>query len=105
VFKLCYYGIVLAILSRVIFVTVLTNFQLILLFMKLILFLVNFYRTIMATNVYFIIYDLIFLFMISLGMSGHFDADPIRACVKVDDYYDPSSAGTLSHVKSQENVC
>jgi hypothetical protein len=28
--------------------------------------------------------------------------DPLRACVKVADYYDPSSAGTLTCVKALE---
>jgi hypothetical protein len=31
--------------------------------------------------------------------------DPLRVCVKVTDYYDPSSAGTLTCVKSLETFC
>jgi hypothetical protein len=53
-FKLCNYGIVLAKVSRVVF----GLFQLILLFMKLILLLVNFSRTIRVVSVYFIVYAL-----------------------------------------------
>jgi hypothetical protein len=33
-------------------------------------------------------------------MSGHASAGPLRACVKVANYCDPSSAGTLPCVKS-----
>jgi hypothetical protein len=40
-----------------------------------------------------------------MGMSGHFNAGPLWACVKVDDCYDPSSAGTSIRYNSQENVC
>jgi hypothetical protein len=36
------------------------------------------------------------------GMSGHESAGPLRAYVKVADYYDPSSTGTLTYVKSLE---
>jgi hypothetical protein len=43
--------------------------------------------------------------MISLGMSGHESAGPVWACVNVNDYCDPSSVGTLTHVKSIENIC
>jgi hypothetical protein len=39
------------------------------------------------------------------GMIGHFGAGPIWACLKVDDCCDPSSAGTLTHINSLENVC
>jgi hypothetical protein len=35
-----------------------------------------------------------------MGMIVHFGAGPIWACVKVDEYCDPSSACTLTHVKS-----
>jgi hypothetical protein len=35
-------------------------------------------------------------------MSQHESAGPLRACVKVADYCDPSSAGTLTCVKSLE---
>jgi hypothetical protein len=45
--------------------------------MKLILLLVNFCRTIRAAYAYFVIYGLFFLFLISIGMSGHFGAGPI----------------------------
>jgi hypothetical protein len=37
-------------------------------------------------------------------MIGHFGAGPLWACVKVDDYYDPSSTGTLTRIKLLENV-
>jgi hypothetical protein len=40
-----------------------------------------------------------------MGMSGHVSDDLIWACVKVDHCCDPSSAGTLTCVKSLENVC
>jgi hypothetical protein len=53
IFKFCNYEFVLAIISRVIF----GLFQLILLFMKLILLLLNFFRTIRIANVYFVFYD------------------------------------------------
>jgi hypothetical protein len=43
--------------------------------------------------------------MISLGISGYFGIGPLWACVKVDDCYDLSSTGTLTHVKSLENIC
>jgi hypothetical protein len=33
-------------------------------------------------------------------MIGHTSAGPLRACVKVTDYCDPSSAGILTHAKS-----
>jgi hypothetical protein len=39
-----------------------------------------------------------------MGMSGHESAGPLRACVKVADYCDPSSAGTLTCIKSLEAV-
>jgi hypothetical protein len=35
-------------------------------------------------------------------LSGYESAGPLRACVKVADYYDPFSTGTLTHVKSLE---
>jgi hypothetical protein len=35
-------------------------------------------------------------------MSGHESAGPFRACVNIADYYDPSSIGTLTYVKSLE---
>jgi hypothetical protein len=38
-------------------------------------------------------------------MIGHFGAGPLWACSKIDDYYDPSFVGTLTHVNSLENVC
>jgi hypothetical protein len=63
--------------------------------MNLILLLVNFIELLW----------LIFLFMISLGMSGHFSASPLWTCVNVDDYCDLSSAGTLTHVKLLEYIC
>ena len=37
-----------------------------------------------------------------MGMSGHISAGPIWACVRVDDYCDPSVAGTLTRVKTIE---
>jgi hypothetical protein len=43
--------------------------------------------------------------MISIGMSGYFGTGPEWTCVKVDDWCDSSSAGTLTHVKSLEYVC
>jgi hypothetical protein len=39
-----------------------------------------------------------------MGMSGHESVGLLRACVKVTDYCDPSSAGTLTCVKSLEAV-
>jgi hypothetical protein len=43
------------------------------------------------------------------GMSGHTSAGPLRACVKVTDYCDPSSTDTLTCVKPLatmfESVC
>jgi hypothetical protein len=39
-----------------------------------------------------------------MGMSGHESAGPLRACVKVADYCDPPSAGTLTCIKSLEAV-
>ncbi len=44
----------------------------------------------------------ILLFMISLAMIGHFSAGLLWACVKVDYCCDPSSAGTLTCVKTIE---
>jgi hypothetical protein len=35
-------------------------------------------------------------------MIGHVSAAPLRVCVKVVDYYDPSSVGTLICMKSLE---
>jgi hypothetical protein len=35
-------------------------------------------------------------------MIGHASASPLRACVKVADYYDISSTGTLICVKTLE---
>jgi hypothetical protein len=35
-----------------------------------------------------------------MGMSGHESASPLRACVKIADYCDPSYTDTLTHVKS-----
>jgi hypothetical protein len=46
----------------------------------------------------------ILLFMISLAMIGHFSAGLLWACVKVDYCCDPSSAGTLTRVKSLESI-
>jgi hypothetical protein len=40
-----------------------------------------------------------------MSMSGHESVDPLWACVKVDDCCDPSSVGTLTHVKLLKNVC
>jgi hypothetical protein len=39
---------------------------------------------------------------IEVGMSGHKSAGPLRACVKVADYSDPTSTGTLTCIKSLE---
>jgi hypothetical protein len=36
------------------------------------------------------------------GMIRHASADPLRACVKVADYCDPSSAGILTYIKMIE---
>jgi hypothetical protein len=36
-------------------------------------------------------------------MSGHESAGPLRACMNVADYCDPSSTGTLTCVKSLES--
>jgi hypothetical protein len=38
-------------------------------------------------------------------MSEHESASPLWVCVKIDDYYDPSSAGTMTHIKMLENIC
>jgi hypothetical protein len=38
-------------------------------------------------------------------MIEYFDTGLEWACVKVDDYRDPSFAGTLPHVNSLENIC
>jgi hypothetical protein len=40
-----------------------------------------------------------------MGMSGHESASPLWVYIKIDDYCDPSSTGTLTHVKLVENVC
>jgi hypothetical protein len=40
-----------------------------------------------------------------MGMTGYFSTGSLWTCVKVDDCYDPSSTGTLTHVNSLENVC
>jgi hypothetical protein len=46
---------------------------------------------------------LFWLFVSSLwDLSGHEGAGPLRACVKIDDCYDPFSAGTLTYVKMIE---
>jgi hypothetical protein len=45
----------------------LRSFQIILLFMNLILLVVNFCRTIKVVSVYFIVYALILLFVVRLG--------------------------------------
>jgi hypothetical protein len=37
-----------------------------------------------------------------MGMIGHFGVGPIWTCVNVDDCYNPSFRGTLSHVNSLE---
>jgi hypothetical protein len=39
-----------------------------------------------------------------MGMSGHVNAGHLWACVKVDDFCDPTSTGTLNHVKPLEYV-
>jgi hypothetical protein len=38
-------------------------------------------------------------------MSGHESAGSLRACEKIADCYDPSSAGTLTCVASLETFC
>jgi hypothetical protein len=72
--------------------------------MKLILLLVNFGRTIKIASVYCCL-CLIFLFMLSIGMSGVLRywsmMDMSESCCCCD----PSSAGTLTRVKSIEYVC
>jgi hypothetical protein len=40
-----------------------------------------------------------------MGMSGHESAGPLWVYVKIDDYCDSSSTGTLTHVKLVKNVC
>jgi hypothetical protein len=46
---------------------------------------------------------LFWLFVSSLwDLSGHESAGPLRACVKIDDCYDPFSAGILTYVKMIE---
>jgi hypothetical protein len=46
---------------------------------------------------------LFWLFVSSLwDLSGHESASPLRACVKIDDCYDPFSAGILTYVKMIE---
>jgi hypothetical protein len=43
---------------------------------------------------------LFWLFVSSLwDLSGHESAGPLKACVKIDDCYDPFSAGTVTYVK------
>jgi hypothetical protein len=37
-----------------------------------------------------------------MDMSGHKSAGPLRACVKVDDCYDPFIVGTLTRIKMIE---
>jgi hypothetical protein len=40
--------------------------------------------------------------LVRWGMSGHKSDGPLRACVKVTDCCDPSSAGTLTCIKMIE---
>jgi hypothetical protein len=43
---------------------------------------------------------LFWLFVSSLwDLSGHESAGPLKACVKIDDCYDPFSVGTVTYVK------
>jgi hypothetical protein len=69
-----------------------------------------FCRTIRATSVYFVVYAFIFLFVIRLGqwarqhlsimgMSGHFGADPLWACVKVADVTPRVMTGLITIIK------
>jgi hypothetical protein len=96
VFKLCNYG-----KDMVWFFGL---FQIILLFMKLILLLVNFSRTIRTASVYFIVYVL-FFFMDRIGMSVVLRywslVDMSEGCY----WCHPSSVGTLTHVNSLEYIC
>jgi hypothetical protein len=66
--------------------------------MKLILLLVNFSRTIRAVSVYFVVYaEYRHEWGTSVLARG--------ACVKVADYCDLFSAGTLTRVNLLEHVC
>jgi hypothetical protein len=38
-------------------------------------------------------------------MNEYFGSGSIWACVKIVDYYDPSSIGTQTHVKLIEYIC
>jgi hypothetical protein len=84
--------------------------------MNLILLLVNICRTIKVASAYFVVFAFILLFVIRLGqwacqywsimgMSGHFSVGPLWAFVMVVDCGNPSSACTLTRVKSLEHVC
>jgi hypothetical protein len=79
-------------------------FWIILLFMKLILLLVNFSRTIRTASIYFVVYAL-FLFMDRIGMSvvpRYWSlVDMSEGCC----WCHPSSVGTLTRVNSLEYVC
>jgi hypothetical protein len=39
-----------------------------------------------------------------MGMSGHVNAGPLRACVKINDCCNLFSAGTLTYVNSIETM-
>jgi hypothetical protein len=82
---------------------------------QIILLLKNFCRIIRVVSDYFVVYAFILLFMIRLGqwarqcwsimgLSGHFGAGPLWACMKVVDCCDPFFAGTLTHINSLEYV-
>jgi hypothetical protein len=73
VFKLCNYGIMLALVRRVIFGIVSAYF----IVYESYFIIGKFCRTIRTVYAYFAVYGLFFLFMISIGMSGHFGAGPL----------------------------
>jgi hypothetical protein len=85
--------------------------------MKLILLLVNFCVTIRVVYVILLFmsyFSYLWLdqawvdtsvLVLYVVMIEYFDTGPEWVCVKVDDYRDPSFAGTLTHVNSLENIC
>jgi hypothetical protein len=74
-----------------------------LLFIKLILLLVNFSRTIRATSVYSVVYA---LFLVYVKYRHEWGTSVLArgACVKVADCCDLSSAGMLTRVSSLEHI-
>jgi hypothetical protein len=99
VFKLCNYA------GQGKSCDILSLFQIILSFMKLIFFLVNFIRTIRITGVYFVVYALFSYLCLVQTWVRYFGMGPWWTWVTVDDLCDPFSAGTLSRVNSLEHIC